>query len=451
VTNDEIIKEGLTELRKRQVGYRKYQRYYDGNHDLAYSTKKFLTVFGELFKTFSDNLIPTAVNGIADNLQVQNFTVQTGESSLSEKALEIWEANFMEQRSNELHREVLLKGDAYAIVWLDENGKAVIYPNKADNCIVGYDSENPGKRLWAIKTWKEGKKTRLNLFLPDEVIKYESGFHGINGTKFNKIDSIENTFGSVPVFHFTNQASVGEAGTSEVEPLIPLNDALNKMVLDMLVASEFGAFRQRWATGIEITYGTDGKPINPFTAGAEGIWATTAKDAKFGDFQVTDLEQFIRVQESFRAEIARVASIPLHYLMLQSGNFASGRALQTAEKRFTIKMKMLQLAFGAMWAKVMCSALEMCGCDKGVRLFTQWDDVTSVSENETLSNLRLKHEGLEIPLQQIWKEAGYGAEDIRVMLEQRKSEGLSDLPKATFPDNHETETETEIETETENA
>jgi hypothetical protein len=46
--------------------------------------------------------------------------------------------------------------------------------------------------------------------------------------------------------------------------MVPLQDGVNKLITDMLVASEFAAFRQRWVTGIEIPRDENNNPIEPF-------------------------------------------------------------------------------------------------------------------------------------------------------------------------------------------
>ncbi len=62
---------------------------------------------------------------------------------------------------------------------------------------------------------------------------------------------IPNPYGTVPVFHFANNADIGSPGRSELDSAIPVQDGLNKSVLDMLVAMEFSAYRPRWAAGGE--------------------------------------------------------------------------------------------------------------------------------------------------------------------------------------------------------
>jgi hypothetical protein len=48
---------------------------------------------------------------------------------------------------------------------------------------------------------------------------------------------------------------------SDLRNAIPLQDAINKTVLDMLIASEFAAFPQRVVLGVEAAKNPDGTPI----------------------------------------------------------------------------------------------------------------------------------------------------------------------------------------------
>src|SRR5207248_10001232 len=85
--------------------------------------------------------------------------------------------------------------------------------------------------------------------------------------------TLNNPYGIVPVFHFANNADIGAFGQSELRAALPIQDGLNKSILDMLVAMEFSAFRQRWIAGLEVdTDPATGKQILPFQPGVERLW-----------------------------------------------------------------------------------------------------------------------------------------------------------------------------------
>jgi hypothetical protein len=228
---------------------------------------------------------------------------------------------------------------------------------------------------------------------------------------------LPNDFGVVPLFHFPNNASVGQMGNSELVPVIPLQDALNKAVLDMMVAMEFAAFRQRWATGIELSLDAKGNPIAPFIPGVERLWTTESEGAKFGQFEATDLEEFLKVQNDFRLEIARVSATPLHYLMLQGSAVPSGEALKALEKRHVKKVKDRMTTFGNVWEDVMSFALQINSGRSNLRLSTIWADAFGPTEKELLDSLMVK-QSLGASEEQLLSEAGYGESDILRMQQQ---------------------------------
>ncbi len=227
--------------------------------------------------------------------------------------------------------------------------------------------------------------------------------------------TLNNPYGIVPVFHFANNADIGMPGQSELEAAIPVQDGLNKSVLDMLVAMEFSAYRQRWAAGIEIALDKEGKTIPPFKAGIDQIWISENPNARFGDFDAANLEQFLKVKDSFRIDIASVTGTPLHYLMPHMKGQPSGESLKKAETRFLAKVRDRQQSFGQTWADIMAFALMIEGRGKDIRLHTNWEDPSPMSDREVLENILLKKD-IGISTEQALSEAGYGDVDVKGML-----------------------------------
>lgn len=438
--NKADIETALKKLTDKSKIYEKSERYYKGEHDLAFATEKFENAFGDLFREFALNLCPAICDAPKDKLKITNFKIESGDKNIAIAAWELWQQNRMGLRSGIVHKEALKNGDSYVIVWADPTGKVTIYPQKAKNCCVAYDEETPGKILWGAKVWtiadtapnsKPGdRKMRLDMYYADRVAKYVTkkrtttipkradDFEEFVG---NGNSIVKNPYGIVPVFHFANNADIDNDGQSELREAIPIQNALNKSVLDMMVAMEFVAFPQRWASGIEADYDEDGNPKAPFVAGVERLWATESQDAKFGSFETGDLKQFLEVKESFRVDIACVTGTPLYYFMQTGANFPSGESLEKAETRFVNKVTDRMESFGAVWEEVIQFALLIENKGKGVRLFTEWADPASLSETKKLSNIVVKKEGIGISEEQAMIEAGYGESDIKRMQQENQA------------------------------
>ncbi len=433
------IEKVLTKLRINAPRYSRAERYYNGDHDLSFATEKFQSTFGTLFREFALNLCPIVCDAVRDKLRLTGFSLEADKSNdedltqsreqnsegVTHLARRIWRRNRMGTRSGELHKEALRNGDAYAIVWPDAAGNAVIFPNRARNIAVIYDDEEPGRIALAAKCWPVDKYLRLNLFYPDRIEKYissdetsgsmpdASGFAPLRAK--GEAGVVPNPYGVVPVFHFANNADLGSSGRSELEPAFAIQDGLNKSVLDMLVAMEFAAFRQRWVAGIEVARDDDGNVTTPFAAGVDHLWIAENAEAKFGDFAGSDLVQFLKVKDSFRLDIASVTGTPLHYFMQNTTGLPSGESLKKAETRFLAKVRDRQESFGQVWADIMSFALAAEGRGPDVTLLTSWEDPAPLAEREFLENILLKKK-IGLPVEQALIEAGYGAEDVKEMV-----------------------------------
>lgn len=420
------LEQAIDQFRNQAARYRKSRRYYAGEQDLQFASEKFANTFGNLFREFALNLCPAIVDAVRDKLKIKGFGVQsarfiayeTDEHVRDESRTlnEIWRFNRMAIRAGEVHKEALKNGDSYVIVWPGADGRVQIVPQAAESCTVHYDEDEPGRIAWAAKQWLDAdKRTRLNLYFPDRIERYTADDRhaqflpdakSFSQTHTDEGVRVPNPYGIVPVFHFANNADIGTFGRSELDDAMAVQDGLNKSVLDMLVAMEFCSFRQRWVAGIEILKDeATGKDIPPFKLGMENIFYASDPETRFGEFGATDLEQFLKVKDGFRIDMASVTGTPLYYLMPQIRGFPSGESLRKAETRFLAKVRDRQEQFGSVWEDVMSFALRLAG-QPDVSLTTQWEDPSPVNERDVLENLSLKL-SLGVPAEQILREAGY--------------------------------------------
>src|SRR6185369_5275301 len=69
------IEQAIDAFRCRAAKYAKNERYYRGDHDLAFATEKFENAFGSLFREFAMNLCPAICDAVKDKLRITNFGV----------------------------------------------------------------------------------------------------------------------------------------------------------------------------------------------------------------------------------------------------------------------------------------------------------------------------------------------------------------------------------------
>lgn len=437
--NNDDVKRALAQIRDRWTQYALYSSYYSGDHRMAFATDKMKSLFGALFEKFSDNMCPAVVDAMADKLNLTGFGMGDdqksgggeGETQIEKVIRETWERNRMDKRVGEVHTEALKSGDAYVIVWpdLDDPGQVTIYPNQADRMTVYYDEERPGVILWAAKAWRTvDDSVRLVMYYPDRIEHYvtlnkKQDFTTLKPESFkaHELGVVRNPYGRVPVFHFANNAPVGHFGISELKPVVPLQDSLNKAITDMLVAMEFVALPQRYIAGIKLdTDPVSGRYIWPFEAGVDRIWSVDDPSAKFGEFPAANLEHFLKVQDNFRGSIARVSRTPLHHLLMMTGEFPSGESLKTAETPFTSKLKDRTVSFGNVWEDVMTFALQIMAVSLGTkRLSAEWKDVEPKSEKDYSETLTIQ-QNLRPPM---LRKLGYSENDIEEITSSAQTVG----------------------------
>lgn len=404
---------------KRIAAYRTYEKYYDGDHPLAFATRKFRSVFWGIFSKFADNLCESVVDIQAERLELVGFTSNSkGADTAGKDAWDRWEENDMDLVADEVHKDALLYGDGFTIV--GDDGE--LWAQEPCQMAVRYSEDTPGLIEVAAKIWPNADKTlNLNLYYSDHVEHYKTS-RPLSGTTVIKPqlfapDGDDTPTKAMAVQHFPNRA-YSAYGRSELAPVLPLQDALNKSVIDTIVAMEYQAFRQRWVTGVDVEIGDDGKPKNVQAAHGPGEYnAFPGENVQVGEFGQMEVAGLMSVVDGFRAEVARVCGIPLHYFYVGSGGASeTGEALKTSETRFTRKGKRQQRAFGKGWENALAAALVAAGDVEGsaaatLDLNAVWEPVTPRSDSEKLDVL-IKKQAIGIPNNQLQKEAGYDDDQI---------------------------------------
>lgn len=451
----------------RQKHYAVMYHYYEGKHPIAFATEKFKAAFFDVFKEYAENLCAPVVDALNERLKVVGF--RSNQAELKEESVDstvpgmsahtrlsvtdapgstawdIWMRNRMDLRSTEVHLESLMMGDGYVLVWPDEKMESTIWPQLANEVRVQYDPNTPGKMLKATKVWQDDVSGvwRLNIYFPDRIDKYQTKKTNLlhladKSGEFTQIDTVPNPYDRVPMFHFPNQVE-NKHGKSEItRSVVSVQDGLNKAVIDMLVAMEYAAFKQRYIVGMEVEVDEvtgEPKDQNMKNYGVDRILAIPDPDAKVGQFDATDLTQFIKVQDKFWLSAARVSGTPLHYFYITSGDFPSGEAIKSAEGRFIKRITDRQTSFGNQWEDVMKFAMMIDGGDQAdLTLSTMWEAATPRSESE-LADTAVKKRAIGVPRSQLLREQGYTEEEIARFLTESDAEAVAraQLQMATTP------------------
>lgn len=355
-----------TLLHKTRV-YNIYFDYYEGKHPLVYSQDRMKEIFNNLNARFTQNWCAVVVDSVMERLQLQRIVIADNDA-LTERLDALLTASELVLESDPAHVAALVTGEAYVLVWPDEEGQPEAYYNDPRNVHLFYQADRPRAKRFACKWWVGDDDYRyLTLYYPDRLEYYRSRnevvlrgdgvptTNEVNSGRGFELLSIEaNPYAAIPVFHFRRDRRVI---ASELTDIVQPQDAINKLLADMMIAAEFGAFKQRWI----ISSADVGKLKNA----PNQIWDIPAGDGEgqptsVGEFDATPLTNYIEAIDKWVNAVAIISRTPKHYFFGQGGD-PSGESLMAMEAPLNHKAQKLIDRFVPVWSEIAAFMLRLAG------------------------------------------------------------------------------------------
>jgi len=386
-------------------------RYYDGDHPISFLNEKFNQVFknGVVFKK---NWCPVVVNTSRDRLKIQEWLHE--DATASEAMGKIWK-RVLRRIATDVTVSALATGEGYIVAWPGKDGQPKAYYHDPRQVQILFEDDDPDTPRVAAKVWKStaDNATYLNLYYTDRIEHYYAKSSDMDSSHawsaFRPTDNpVEgNPYGVIPVFQFRPQRRTlaGELTKS----VLSIQDALNKLLNDMMVTSEYASFNQRWAIG---NFDNDAPlPIGPGTTamippGVEGEQA-----ASTGVYPSSGPGNYLESMGALTNDIAAITAIPRHYFEGQGANI-SGEALQTMEGPLVAKVLMYQDSFGETWTNLMSFMLGIEGiAAEADDIECIWADPHTV-QPQSLAQTRLINTQAGIPIINQLRDEGWTAKQL---------------------------------------
>jgi hypothetical protein len=415
-------------LDERNLKTQLYEDYYEGDHRLAFAMAKYRQAFGDLFDAFASNWCKLVPDVTVERLRIDGFRFG-GDRQGDRDAWRIWQANGLDADSVLAHTEAVKCGEAALLVQPGGGNVPSITVEHPSQVIVANAPGSRRLRAAALKRWIDDDGTTYGtVYLPNGIYKFERmrkvesplilpGDISDGGWRERARVPFEeaNPLGVVPVVPLRNDPHLLKGGRSDLDDVIPLQDAINKTITDMLVDSEYHGFPQRWATGLEIPDDpVTGKPrTDLFLASSGSVWTSADPQVKFGQFELGDLGQYEKAANLLVRHLSAQTRTPPHYLVGEIVN-ASGDALKAAETGLTFKVARKQLMFGEAWEEAVRLAFAVAGDSakaQAVGAETIWGEAESRSWGE-LVDAAVKLRSINVPYEAIWEFLGFSQEQI---------------------------------------
>jgi hypothetical protein len=410
---DELI-QGFTEMSgKHKKNYDIAEEYYEGTRPEFFASIKYKRALQRTGTTFRLNYAKTPVDALVDRLEINGIV--TGDNYALAVLEAFWEENQMDLESMELHKRACEFGDAYVLVWPNDDADQEkpddidsAMDDSSDDSAVGieayyndprtlrlfYDPENPrrkkyGMKMWELKNRRNEVQVRANLYFKDRIEKYITKVNGkgdeeSSWIKYQDKDDptwpLDNPYGQVPIFHFRTERPYGLPVHKDA---YGPQDIITKLVITHMNTVDYHGFPQRWAiSGDDLGNGDEESEDFAFDDDLSGddsdqgivvggrsqlrsdpghVWFL--KNIKqVGQFDAAKSDVFLLPLIAYVRAMAQVCRTPVHKFDYQ-GNPPSGESLRVAEQPFVKKVKNVQMSFEATWNDLLEFVLKIMKID----------------------------------------------------------------------------------------
>jgi hypothetical protein len=499
----EDLRCGYWELVAARPAYERAAAFYEGTVDEVYSSPKvtrLLSKFGlDSIESFNFAHIPVdavsnkltlhSVNADEEGNEAGDVTQNETVNSLIE---DLWDYNELDQELPNVFRNTGKYGDGYIMVWpvvgeehddsvtpgfdpyesakqlemgdtIVEDDEIGVIPVSRKSIVavdilpldpfttrVFYDTENPKKKTYAIRSWEEGEGTnkyvRVNLYYADRI---ERWYHvGKPSKRKNSQQKWEyftqdgnpavlvNPFGEVPIFHFRTDRTYGRPDhINAYGPQL----AINKLVTSHLATIDYQSFPQRYAlldpmadqSGFQ---GADSDPFAPEDADNDPddddnesqleadpavVWQLSGMK-EVGQFSAADSDAFLKPFDRYVKALAQATDTPFHYFDRTGERPPSGENIRQVNEMLNKKAGFRQTGYGSEVKKFTTLALTMMGQDVE-RINVEWEPLENVSSYVEWQAVNEKI-AAGVPVEVALIEAGYRPAVVMQWKKQREKD-----------------------------
>lgn len=347
----------------------------------------------------------------SNRLKVQDVAVtfegsEEKSQALSKLVWSWWNQNRLDEGQKSAHYSAIRDGDSYATCYYEDFPRVAfqqVYDGVDSGADVYYTDGDPTRPESAIKIWIEAKTAthmirRKNVYYADRVEKWISRGDMTETFKdadwsplrygdkdwspaLQEVDSLSqpgevatvewwtetgtapmyNDIGEVvggspgmgiPVKHYRHDAQGTAYGTSNIALIVPEGqDAVNHAANDLQAGAILAGYPVYYIIGAE-------RDQTTWTTGPAELMVVEQSTGSAGAFPAANLEQLIRVKDTFMKDCATLTRTPLTYFNLSGVIPAEGTQL-SLERALIAKVEDTQTAFGNTWEDVIRMWLKM--------------------------------------------------------------------------------------------
>lgn len=339
---------------------------------------------------------------------------QRSGSAAADPALrEAWEYNNLDSQSSLAHTDEKIYGRTFVSVSSNEDDPEHPLITVEDPVQIGAIIDNRLRRMTsALRTWTSDDSPlaapMATMYLPDETV-----WMSLSGIQWEVVERDEHRLGRVPLVMFMNRPRAGRwLGRSEMADVIGLTDAIARLITNLQVAAETHAVPGKWAAGMakgDFIDQKTGQVLPTWEAYFTSIMATSNANARFGQFQASDLANFHKSIDSMLAYCAAVLGLPTRYMGQQTVNPAAEGAIRADESRLIKNVERMNTRDGDAWSWVMGLYERIRTGDwmPGNEVRAIWQDPATPTKSQMADAIQKEYSAGLLSREGAWDEMGW--------------------------------------------
>jgi len=344
---------------ERLSNYAIYDAYYNGDHTVDIPPKVKAALESELgtVNNYCRVVVDSAVEYICSGelgIEVMHDGTNQIEADKAERLLyDVYEANGL--LFEEMLKAITImgkKGDVFLKLYI-ENDEIKIRILRPDICFPRYRSDDYKEMIYCVIQWfdeddlgspsarndgnlvsssllGETRKWKAQVFRPDVVEYYELAngsdivdpFQSFQRSEWQLVDIQDNILGFIPIIHIKNTMDDLEYGVSDLQVMIDLQDALNKILTDMLLTMDNQAFQRI------VIFGGQTPKGHKISMEPGSVIEVPNENGNLQVVNAADITPFIQAMDKIVDQVYTVTSIPRTVLSKSEGGVVSGYALR---------------------------------------------------------------------------------------------------------------------------
>ena len=456
-----LVQRIYARLNARRPDVDNREAYYNGQQGLSFATDEWRRANAARYSGFSDNWSAPVVNAEAERIRYTGMKLSDPKAA---KVLhEHWLTNELDMQSSQGFVTTLTTSRSFVIVWGDQiTDQPIVTWEHPSNVEIEYDWANPLIRKAALKTWVDETTEYATLYTAQQVWKFErprtssaqerdsqaqqsrTKYSSDGGWVMRYVADdaawpLSNPMGVVPVVEVPNRPTLKGDPISEIQGVIPMQDAINLLWAYLFLAADYASMPARVVLGsgppmIPILDDTGKKvgekPVEIKDLAEKRLLYLSNPDTKIDSWEGARLDVFTDTIDVAVGHIASQTRTPPTYLVTKTGmSNVNGEGLKASEIGLNKKVKEFE-SFAGPAIREVNRLIALAMGDEGLAQEVRLGQVTwmnpEIRSEAQLADMLVKKAAIGYPLEYLMELDGVEPLEIPRILAMKKKQDAAE-------------------------